>query len=312
MNTYVSGSAYSSAMIGFLIIVFTLQYYFIIRSFWIGVGLGNDNYDYSLGSGPYSFIRLQSNNWRLSSSYNTQVGMTSAIACALSILVAYMALAGRITPFHAVVLSFFGVFFYGFNEICIWRHAIADNGYTLRLFLFGSSFGFTTGLALKFRDKIATADSRGYFASRHTRAYGLLGACFVFLFLPILSCIDTIYDVLANNSQVTFLNPSILNLWFALSASCTISYCISMLIGGKINPHDIVYSSFAVTNLFYSREESHMEPHPFSTLTLSQPSCVDSLPDSLSQFSITKPKSHSIIPLFMIHMELFTHSSLLH
>lgn len=115
MNTYVAGSAYSSAVMGFLIIVFTLQYYFIIRSFWIGVGLGNDDYYYSLASGPYSFIRLQSNDWRLSGSYNTQVGMTGAIACALSILVAYMAVAGRITAFQAVVLCFFGVFFYGFN-----------------------------------------------------------------------------------------------------------------------------------------------------------------------------------------------------
>lgn len=124
-----------------------------------------------------------------------------------------------------------------------------------------------TGLVLKFKDKLATADSRGYFASRHTRAYGLLGASFVFLFLPILSCIDTIYDVLANNTQVTFLFPSILNLWFALSASCTISYCISMLIGGKIHPHDIVYSSFAVTNICYlgrNRLWSHIHSQPRS------------------------------------------------
>lgn len=177
--------------------------------------------------------------------------MTAAIVCALAMLVAYMAVAGRVGAFHAVVLCFFGVFFYGFNEIVIWRHAIADNGYTLRLFLFGSSFGFATALVLKFRDKIATTDTLGYFASRHTRAYGLLGACFVWLFLPILSCIDTIYDVTGTNSQITFLNPSILNLWFALSASCTVSFCISILLGRKIHPHDIVYSSFAVKILYY-------------------------------------------------------------
>lgn len=115
MNTYVSGSAYSSALMGFLIIVFTLQYYFIIRSFWIGIGLGNDNYDYTLADGPYFFIRLQSNNWRLNSSYNTDYSMTSAIVCALAMIVAYMALAGRIGGFHVIVLCFFGVFFYGFS-----------------------------------------------------------------------------------------------------------------------------------------------------------------------------------------------------
>lgn len=179
------------------------------------------------------------------------MGMTAAIVCALSMLVAYMALAGRIGGFHAVVLCFFGVFFYGFNEICIWRHAIADNGYTLRLFLFGSTFGYFTALVLKFRDKIATTDTLGYFASRHTRAYGLLGACFVWLFLPILSCVDTIYDVTGALNQTTFLNPSILNLWFALSASCTMSFCVSILLGRKIHPHDIVYSSFAVILFIY-------------------------------------------------------------
>lgn len=251
VNTYVSGSAYSSAVIGFLIIVFTLQYYFIIRSFWIGIGLGNDNYDYTLASGPYYFIRLQSNNWRLNSSFNTDYGMTAAIVCALAMLIAYMAVAGRIGGFHAVVLCFFGVFFYGFNEIVTWRHAIADNGYTLRLFLFGSSFGFAMALVLKFKDKIATTDTLGYFASRHTRAYGLLGACFVWLFLPILSCVDTIYDVSGTNNSITFLNPAIINLWLALSASCTMSFSVSMLLGGKIHPHDIVYSSFAVFFSFY-------------------------------------------------------------
>lgn len=35
INTYVAGSAYSSALFSFMIIVFTVQYYFIIRSFWL-------------------------------------------------------------------------------------------------------------------------------------------------------------------------------------------------------------------------------------------------------------------------------------
>lgn len=246
VNTYVAGSAYSSTLFSFLILVFTVQYYFIIRSFWIGVGLGNDNYDYSLASGPYYTIKLTANDWRLNSSYNTEYGMTDALVCALSMLVAYMAVAGRVGGFHVVVLCFFGVFFYGFNEIITWRHAISDNGYTFRLFLFGSTFGVATGFILRFRDRIPTTETRGYLASRHTRAYGLLGACFVWLFLPILSCINTIYDVTFTQQTISFLTPSILNLWFALSASCGMSFCVSILLGRKIHPHDIVFSSFSV------------------------------------------------------------------
>ena len=227
-------------------IVFTVQYYFIIRSFWVGIGLGNDNYDYSLGSGPYFTISLLDNDYRLNSSYTSQYGMTDALVCALSMLVAYMAVAGRVGGFQVVILCFFGVFFYGFNEIVIWRHAILDNGYTMRVFLFGSSFGAATTFILKFRDRIATTDTLGYFASNHTRTYGLLGACFVWLFLPIMSCINTIYDTSFAATSVTYLTPAILNLWFALSASCCMSFCISILLGRKIHPHDIVFSSFSV------------------------------------------------------------------
>lgn len=172
--------------------------------------------------------------------------MTDALVCALAMLVAYMAVAGRVGGFHVIILCFFGVFFYGFSEIITWRHAISDNGYTLRLFLFGSTFGVTTALFLKFKDRVSTTNTLGYFASRHTRTYGLLGACFVWLFLPILSCINTIYDVSPNNQSITYLTPSILNLWFALSASCGMSYCVSILLGRKIHPHDIVFSSFSV------------------------------------------------------------------
>lgn len=254
MGTYVGGSAYSSALFSFMILVFTIQYYFIIRSFWMGVGLGNDNETKSLAKGAFHKIRIHTNDWRLSNSYQSEMGMTEAVVCSLSMLVAYQAVAGRISAFQVFVLCFFGVFFYAFNEIVIWRHSISDNGYTMRLFLFGSAFGIVNGFVLRFKDKLATTETAGYLATRHTRTYGLLGTCFVWLLLPILSCLNTIYDnTLANNplptanNVTTFLNPSILNLWFALSASCSISFCVSILLGRKIHPHDIVYSAFSVT-----------------------------------------------------------------
>jgi len=199
-----------------------------------------------LASGPYYLIKLTSNDWRLNSSFTTEYGMTDALCCALSMLVAYMAVAGRVGGFHVIVLCFFGVFFYGWTELINWRHQIADNGYTYRIFLFGSAFGVATGFILRFKDKLATTDTLGYFASRHTRTYGLLGACFVWLFLPILSCINTIYDVTSTKNLITYLMPAILNLWFALSASCGMSFCVSILLGRKIHPHDIVFSSFSV------------------------------------------------------------------
>ena len=76
VNTYVAGSAYSSALFSFMILVFTIQYYFIIRSFWIGIGLGNDGYNRSLGNGEFQMLRILSGDSRQNSSYNTNVGMT--------------------------------------------------------------------------------------------------------------------------------------------------------------------------------------------------------------------------------------------
>jgi hypothetical protein len=68
-----------------------------------------------LASGPYYLITLTSYNWRLNNSLTLQYGMTDALVCALAMLVAYMAIAGRVGGFHIIVLCFFGVFFYGFN-----------------------------------------------------------------------------------------------------------------------------------------------------------------------------------------------------
>jgi hypothetical protein len=257
-----------------MIIVFTVQYYFIIRSFWVGIGIGNNDYFSSLASGPYNLIKLTTNTWRLNNSYTTEYGMTEALACALSMLIAYMAVAGRVGGFHVVILCFFGVFFYGFNEVVNWKHVISDNGYTYRIFLFGSAFGVASSFILRFKDLNATTLTSGYYASRHTRTYGLIGACFVWLFLPILSCIGTIYDLSLASKSITFLTPSILNLWFALSASCGMSYCISILLGRKIHPHDIVFSSFSVKFYFIFREESLMPPHQILTLIHSQQFCA--------------------------------------
>ena len=75
VSMYVAGSAYSTALFAFMIIVFTIQYYFIIFSFWNHVGLGRDDYNNTLGDGPYYMIRLHANRWRPISSYRSEVGM---------------------------------------------------------------------------------------------------------------------------------------------------------------------------------------------------------------------------------------------
>jgi hypothetical protein len=71
----------------------------------------------------------------------------------------------------------------------------------------------------------------------------------MWLFLPIFFSIDTIYDSTLSAVSITYLPPAIVNTWFALSASATVSYCISILLGRRIHPHDIAYSAISV-NIF--------------------------------------------------------------
>jgi len=70
VNTYVAGSAYSSMIYSFMVIVMTIQYYFIVRSFWLGVGLANDNYTNTLSDGKFSLVRILSTDYRLNTSVN--------------------------------------------------------------------------------------------------------------------------------------------------------------------------------------------------------------------------------------------------
>lgn len=62
-----------------------------------------------------------------------------------------------------------------------------------------------------------------------------------------------------------------MNMWFALSASAGISYCISILLDRKIHPNDIVYSSFSVIFLLIQGgiaygATSILNPDPFPAI----------------------------------------------
>lgn len=46
----------------------------------------------------------------------------------------------------------------------------------------------------------------------------------------------------------TYLQPAILNTWFALSASASTTFAVTILLGKKISVHDVIFSSFSVIN----------------------------------------------------------------
>lgn len=64
--------------------------------------------------------------------------------------------------------------------------------------------------------------------------------------MPFLSSVNMLYGDPTSNS--TYLQPATLNTWFALSASASSTFAVTILLGKKIAVHDVVFSSFSVKN----------------------------------------------------------------
>lgn len=67
--------------------------------------------------------------------------LAQAVACAIAMYVIMFPLLGRVGPGEALIICFIGNFAYTLNEVSFWRLAINDNGYGMRIFLFGSIAG---------------------------------------------------------------------------------------------------------------------------------------------------------------------------
>ena len=69
----------------------------------------------------------------------------------------------------------------------------------------------------------------------------LLGSLFLWCFFPILNVVG----LLQNDVLISPYLPVVgINIWLALSGSVIASFCVSILIHGKISVHDIIFASF--------------------------------------------------------------------
>ena len=62
--------------------------------------------------------------------------------------VIFFPLVGRIGPAEAVIICIVGGFGYTLNEAAFWRLNINDNGYGMKIFLYGSVAGIIASLIL--------------------------------------------------------------------------------------------------------------------------------------------------------------------
>jgi hypothetical protein len=121
-----------------------------MKKFWYSINLADADNTLTLNQNP-SNIRLSG---ILHFSGNTIITnmmyftLNDAVACAIALYVFLFPLLGRVGPGEVITLSIVGGFTYVLNECSFWRLNIADNGYGMRIFLFGSVAGIVASLIL--------------------------------------------------------------------------------------------------------------------------------------------------------------------
>jgi hypothetical protein len=131
-------------------LAFTIQWYFLVKKFWYAINLGDPTNTVKLGDNPLNIrlsgiLHVQNNVNNGDMLYFT---LGQAVACAIAMYVIMFPLLGRVGPGEALVICFFGNFLYTLNEVSFWRLNINDNGYGMRIFMFGSIAGLIASLIL--------------------------------------------------------------------------------------------------------------------------------------------------------------------
>ena len=226
-----------------LTFAFTIQHYFLFRAFWYKSGAWDPQSSKSFDDqSRFSQISYVNAGTDQQLSYNLPVSsMVDAIACSISMLVAFSSFVGRVGILAVYFLTLFGTFFYEVNSQLIWRFFITDTGYGMRVFLFGSFLGFIISCLLG--NKETTKKHRKYFSIYSTQSFGLVGLCFIFCAMPFLGSAG-LYRTSTNDQAILWIAS--LNMWLALAAGILGSFCASSLTYGKIFLHDLVFGGISV------------------------------------------------------------------
>ena len=80
--------------------------------------------------------------------------LSQAICCGISMYVILFPVLGRVGPAESIIISIMGTIGYTLNEAIFWRLNISDNGYGMKIFLFGSIVGIIAALILGRKDTV--------------------------------------------------------------------------------------------------------------------------------------------------------------
>ena len=142
-------------MLNFIMLAYTIQWYFLVKKFWYAIKLTDSVNNVGLGTNPAN-IRLSGilKYTYADPAFAVDVQdmkyftLSQAICCAISMFVIFFPLVGRVGPAEVAIISLVGGFGYTLNEAVFWRLSINDNGYGMKIFLYGSVAGIIASLIL--------------------------------------------------------------------------------------------------------------------------------------------------------------------
>ena len=114
MTTYIKNFSITGMTLVFFLFAFSIQYYFLVYSFWVKTGLTSDTNTGSFNVRTFE-TSLSNRSDRVISSVITGSSIHQAMAMGLSLVVALFAVLGRTGPLESFMLILFGGFFYTFN-----------------------------------------------------------------------------------------------------------------------------------------------------------------------------------------------------
>ena len=147
-------------------------------------------------------------------------------------------------------MSIWGSFFYEVNNGLLWRFAIFDVGFGMRVFLYGSFMALLSSLMLNKRD--TTHNHEDYRSIYKIQTYSLLGTIFVWCSFSFLQTANLFTTV--DNRAVLF--GAAANMWLALAASVVGAFAASAIAYRKIHVYDVIFASLSVKKFINHREQS--------------------------------------------------------
>lgn len=231
---YLYKNAYTTIGHSFLLISFVALWSIINVSFWNKVFAENLTWTYidvSLGS------------------------LIKADYAAMAVLISFGAVVGRLSAQQLVVMAFFEVIFYSFNQaVAFQRYFVSDVGGSMLIHVFGAYFGLAASAVLdneENRKKISRADNK---ASKDNTTFSLVGTLFLWCFFPSFN---------AALAGPNVKEVAIVNSYLSLAGSCIMAYYTSTYISksDKFRISDVQRATLAGGIAIGAVADMYLEPY---------------------------------------------------